>query len=295
MTTRKRSVLAGLCVLLLCAWVQACGGDNVGGDDPDGSLDAGPGSGDASSLSVDGGGNGYVLEIWVEGDLTPKTFTDGWSGQTPTNYVMGLSRYDLMRSADDPDPVTVFDHGQTTVECDMLGRTLAGTADLDAIQPGAYPYSRVLLTMSRFDVETDLHVTSPSATLPGTLTVTAALSDTILDSVARDKGWVEYSFDLMGGIATQGQLPPLPSTAGGTVVEESDRTWLIFPISPPAVIEPQPTRDRSATIIYEVYESFRWEDLRTAGYSAGRFDTEDSGTSEPVCNFGATAYRIVFD
>ena len=117
-------------VLLMGA--LSCGTTFLGGPGADG----GPSGGSGGSLTDGGPAEEGTIEIYVQGELTPKVFSDGLSGQTPEDYVMGLSRFDLMRSATDPAPVTAFDHGARSVEVDMLGRTLAGTARTAEIQPG---------------------------------------------------------------------------------------------------------------------------------------------------------------
>jgi hypothetical protein len=272
-------------VLLMGA--LSCGTTFLGGPGADG----GPSGGSGRSLTDGGPAEEGTIEIYVQGELTPKVFSDGLSGQTPEDYVMGLSRFDLMRSATDPAPVTAFDHGARSVEVDMLGRTLAGTARTAEIPTGVYAYGRVLLTMTRFTVRATAH--GQGLSLPGKLKVTGALSDTTLDGQPWTKGQAQYTFTA-GGLFSRtmaGPLPPLPSTAGGGIVPEGGRTWLVFPFPTPLAVDPHSRARHQATIIYEVFDSFRWEDQAGPGYSSGVFDIAET-TFEPVRNFGATGYRI---
>jgi len=257
---------------------------------PDGGAEDGGLAGDGG---LSDGGLGYHLNIYVKGDLTPKTFNDGFSGQTPSNFHMGLARFDLMTSPTDPSPVTVFDHGANYVEVDMLGETLAGKGDLRNIPPATYTHGRALITMSRFDIQTMVHVASPPVTVQGTVSVLTALSGCTLDGLPRSPGWAKFTFHLTPyNVSRIGTLPSMPSTGGGTIVRDNDKTWMVFPISPALLIVPNLQTSPKITIVFDVFESFRWQDLSTAGYTQGVFDTESSGGWEPVKNFGATDYHI---
>ncbi len=269
----------------------------------DGAIDAGrlDGSpsqdGDVIDGGVDGGHALIPIDIYVKGDDSPKTIDDGYWGQTPRNYFVGFSRVDLMKSADDANPVTVFDFGSDYVEVDMSAETKVGTADLFDIPPGVYGYGRALLVMTRFDVDVTVHVTVPSASVPGEANVVAALSDCTIDGQARSQGWAQYAFHVPNypSVTTEGTLPDLPSTGAGTIVKENGRMWLVFPIDPPLTVAPIPNVATKLTITYDIYESFRWEDQSTEGYAQGVFDSDQSGNTEPVRKFGATEYHIAVE
>ena len=271
------------------------------GADASAGLDAAPrdasapvdaASPDASASPDSGTGN---IEIYVVGDPTPKVFTDGFSGQTPSPNTIGLSRFDLMTSASDPSPVVVFDISPQWKAMDMLGRTLAGVGSTDAIPPATYTFGRVLLTMSQFTIDASVH--SGAITAPGKVTITSALADCTIEGTAWTKGQARYDVSA-GGLqqSSPGTLPPLPTTAGGTVVEEAGKTWLVFPMSPPFVIAAGDKSLHKVAIVYDVYQSFRWEDQALTGYAAGVFDMDAVARSfEPVKNFGATGYHIVVE
>ena len=271
---------------LAVAVATGCGGSATSA--PDGGDDAAAQDG---AVAEDAAGRA-VIEIYVEGDPTAKTFTDGYSGQTPRDYVMGLQRFDLLRSSNDPTPVTVFDYGPGYTEVDMSTKTLVGVGRTPDIPAGSYSHARVLLAMARFTVNASAH--SGSLGLPGAITATSALSDTIIDGTPFTKGQCQFEF-VSGSITNTlgGALPPLPATAGGTIVDDGQRTWMVFPFAAPLAVDPGDAATHQATITYETFESFRWEEQALTGYTTGVWDVNaDFVSSEVVKNFGATGYRV---
>lgn len=251
-------------------------------------ADSGPASAEAGSGDLRREGGGGLLSIFIRGDLTPKVFSDGLSGQTPKQYVMGLGRFDILRSPGDPAPVTVFDHGQKPVEVNLLSETLGGSRPLAELPPGTYSHGRVLLTHARFAVAAVVHAGS-GVLLPGDISSVVALSDGTIDGKPWTQGQATFSF---AGFTVPGTVPALPSTAGGTIVSSGGRTWLVFPFPEPLAVGSSGA-DHKATIIYQVYESFRWQDQDKAGYQPKTFDVDPLAMSfEPVLNFGATGYSI---
>jgi hypothetical protein len=150
--------------------------------------------------------------------------------------------------------------------------------------------------MARFTVDATAHVASTA--VPGELTVSAALSDTTIAGQPVTKGQAQFTFTA-GAVSRTlpGTLPALPSTAGGTVVEEGTQTWLAFPLGQPLVgLDPSDPRIIVGTITYDVFESFRWRDLDVTGYAVGVFDLDATQlTFEPVLNFGATGYHVTIE
>lgn len=256
-----------------------------------------------SDAGVDGGfdagfdaGTGNI-SVYVVGDLTPKVFTDGYSGQTPSLQEFGIARLDLMTGPADPAPVTAFDHGASFAVIDMLSSTpmLAGRAPSAALPAATYSYGRVLMTIVRTTVNATAH-SGTGFSFPGKLTVVSALSDAVYLGSQRAKGYTTYGFVPDGAgvsFSFPGPAPVLPSSSGGAFPStDATRTWLVFPFSTPFVVSAGDSSPRSTTIHYEVFESFRWQDVQDAGYGAGAFDLDGPAMSaEPVKNFGATGYR----
>ena len=321
MTKRRRSVPWMLVALALAAvGLWACSDDSGGGGQVDAAMDAesvdSAVSGDANQHNdsavtddaatsdggtQDGGGDGgqpaFAIDVYVRGDVTAKTFNDGFSGQTPRNFTIGFSRVDLMTSENDATPVTVFDFGSNYVEVDMLSETKIGSADLRDIPSGVYTYGRALLVMARFDVDVTVHTMISPTGIAGTATVTAALSDATIDGHARSQGWAQEVFTIpnLPAITKDTTLPDLPSTAAGTIVEENGKMWLVFPLNPSLPVAPIPNIAHKLTMVYDEFESFRWQDQPTSGYSDGVFDSDQDGNTEPLQNVGATDYHIIVE
>ena len=278
-------------------WMLALGAlVGAGCDEPvnhftDDGAHAGDG-GAADGLEGEGGAGGHSLSIYVQGDNRPTSITDGLAGQTPKNYTMGLAHFELLRSATDPSPVTVFDHKDKPVMVDMLKKTLVGEADLASLTPGTYTHGRVVLTSCEFTVATTVHV--GGLPVPGDILVKAALSDTRLDGKAWKQGQTTFTFKA-GALAqtVPGLLPPLPSTGGGSVVQKDGKTLMLFTYPTPIIVAPAATKSHSGTIVYKVFESFRWQDEAKPNYKKKVFDVDGLAlTFEPVKSFGATGYGV---
>ena len=243
------------------------------------------------SFSATDGGAG-LLRIYVQGDKRPTTITDKLSGQTPRDYKMGLGRFELMRSATDPSPLTVFDHQAKPGMVGMLGKTLVGQAELSKLTPGSYTRGRVLLTWCEFTVSATGH--AAGLAVPGDIMVKAALSDTTHQGKAWKQGQATFTFK--AGALQQtapGLLPPLPSTGGGAVVQQGGKTYMVFTYPAPIVIAPSAGKSYTGTMVYKVFESFRWQDETKPNYKVKTFDVDGLGlTYEPVKGFGATGYGV---
>ncbi len=287
MINRTRFPLCFAWILTLTLLGLGCGATLDDFNAPDAQVDG--------STSPDGAGSdaatGPVLEIYVVGDASEREIDDGLSGQTPQNYVMQLQRFDVMTSADDASPVPIFDHGAHPVEVDLLGRTLAGSAPIASLPEGTYTHGRVKLVSASFDVDATVHAMGNN--LPGTISVFVALSD--FNDGTRDwsLGQAEYTFSLYP-TPVAAVIPAFPSTPAGQVVQKDGETWLVFAFDQPITLTSQFDRDLSVSVVFEVSDSFRWEDQDEPEYTDGVFDTT-AVTYEPVRNFGATGYRFEYE
>ncbi len=272
-----------LCMMALAALAAGC-------EDPVNHQPLTDGGTQDGALMADGGAG--LLRIYVQGDKRPTVITDKLSGQTPRDYKMGLARFELMRSATDPSPLTVFDHKDKPVMVDMLKKTLVGQAELAKLTPGSYTHGRVLLTWCQFTVSATVH--AAGLAVPGDIVVKAALSDTTHQGKAWKQGQATFTFK--AGTLQQtapGLLPPLPSTAGGAVVQQGGKTYMVFTYPAPIVIAPSAGKSYSGTMVYKVFESFRWQDEAKPNYKAKVFDVDGLGLAfEPVKGFGATGYGV---
>ena len=133
----------------------------------------------------------------------------------------------------------------------------------------------------------------PNVSGQGLWRITAALSDTVIDATAREKGWMEYAFDL-GGItfSPEGTLPEFPDSQTGDVIDEPDETWLLMNLSDNMDISPSITSSYTATVDMKVKGCFRWEDQSTTGYAPDVLDSQPDGTHEPLMSFGPGEFQV---
>ena len=240
---------------------------------------------------------GPTLEIVVVGDATSDVeYGDSYASQTPSSFVMGIQRVELMTSDTDTSPVTVFDAGDGSyTEIDMLGTTSLTTVHLSDLADGVYTKAKVLLAMTRFQIDTTVHVVA--ASFDGTADVVAALSDTTIDSSARSKGWMQYTFHYNSlSVPRTDTLPPFPTSATGEVIDEADKTWLLMDLSSSMTISPSITSSYVATVTMKVKDCFRWEDdTATSGYTVDVFDSKSTGEHETVASFGPGEFSILVE
>jgi len=124
-----------------------------------------------------------------------------------------------------------------------IATTLAGQAPLSSLAAGTYTHGRVSLVYAAFSVDVAAH--TPMGIVSNRADVMGALADMTYEDEAFDQG--EATYDFMG-FEVPATLPPLPTTGGGTVIQEDGETWMIFPFVEPLVIGPGEEEDRSATI-----------------------------------------------
>lgn len=239
---------------------------------------------------------GPTLEFVIVGDpLSDVTFSDAYVSQTPSSFYIGIQQVDLLTSADDASPVTIFDAGQNSyTEVDMQGSTSLTTVDLFSVLSGTYTHAKILLATARFSVQARVHPPYPLPYVDGPVSVVAGLSDTVINSTPRAQDWVQYSFGVGGvNFVKTGVLPVFPDSATGQVIKEDGQTWLLMELSDHLVINAGFSSSYVATVTMKTKDCFRWEDQSTAFYYNTRFDAESSGDSEPVMSFGPGEYSIV--
>lgn len=244
------------------------------------------------SARVDGAdqdaAQGPFVNIYIEGDLSEKTFTDSLSGQTPSVYTLWLSRFDLMRSETDPEPVVLEDHGQDYVSADLIkDRTRIARVRAASVPFGTYSHGRALFIAVEVTVAATLHFMGNP--MVGDLDIFGVLSDCVFEEEELHRDDVTYTF---GAQSMSGVLPTLPSSPIGTIDRsEAGRTWLVLTFPEPLAVFGEPASDQDITVVCEIYESFRWEDQDLAGYQPDVFDINPP-SYEPVMSFGASGYRI---
>jgi hypothetical protein len=229
-----------------------------------------------------------TIAIYLDGDSSPRSFSDGLSGQTPTDYFIGVSKYYAMTASDDPTPALCFDHGSQVVEADMhRSNNLVGSCPTDALP---YTHGRVKVDWVRYTVEGVLH--SGGYSLPGSFTLFRAYSDTTYDGTPfqAGQGLVLFSGATeVEAAVSYDHIPDLPGLIPETIGGE---LWLTFPFSRPLGVVNGHPGAYWARFIWEIYEGFRWEDRASADYKVDIWDVGTTvETTEDVVFTGATGYR----
>src|SRR5260370_39871864 len=100
----------------------------------------GPADSDVPSADASDAGAiiGPKVTIRIKTTTAPFAHADGLSGQTTRATKEGVRRFRLLRAADDPSPVVVFDHGNDFVEAGFAerGDTVVGVAPVAKVLPG---------------------------------------------------------------------------------------------------------------------------------------------------------------
>ncbi len=257
----------------------------------DGSVAAdGQSQQDASVTSDASTAGGGTISIYVEGDFTPKTFSDGLAGQTPTHYVIALSEYWVQTSLNDPSPAFCFDTGTSPVEADMYEETLVGTCQTADLPTAVYTHGRVKVEWATYTVSGTLHY--QGVPLPGEFTFFRAYSDTTYlgQSYLAGEGTIAYSG------ATQVSIPTTydpPLSIPGLNMETVDGAfWMTFPYSQPLAVDQTNTDHHWARFSWQIYEGFRWPDTTATGHTPQIWDVGlTAPETESVLSAGVTGYH----
>lgn len=234
---------------------------------------------------------GGTIDIYFAGDLEPKDFEDGYSGQTPKEYEIALSKYHVQTSLDDPMPVPCFEHDEPRV-ANMLDDNLMGTCQIAEIPTDTYTHGRTRVDWVRMTVEGTLHFNGNA--FPGDFTFFRAYSDTTFEGDPYDagEGWIEYSgpmdrrFDFDFGET----VPAQPGSKAETINGEF---WFTFPFGRPLPIVESAQDSYWSRLHWEVYESFRWEERMMGSYTDGAWDVAvNPAQNEEVFSFGVTGAYV---
>jgi hypothetical protein len=309
MTGTRLGLAATTLVLALAGpgcWGSPLGGPTFDGGDAGGAGDAAahgdgpaaPHDGPAAQhdgAPADGAGDdsgitGGRIEIYVSGDSTVRTFTDGLSGQTPRDFKIALSKYYAMTSALDPSPALCFDHGTGEVVADLSGDTLVGTCATASLPTASYTYGRVRVMWAEYTVSGVLHyLGSPYA---GDFTFFRAYSDVMHGGVAMSAGQGIIKFSTTGTEIPVTYPPALAAAPGVTVETTNGECWMTFAYSHPLPVDQTSPDTHWARFTWEIFEGFRWSELALAGYATGTWDVSlTAGAMENVVVPGATGYH----
>jgi len=280
-------------VALLCIGALA-GCDALYPFKPSKQLDGGSSVVDART--VDGqvtpgeAGSTGTIAIYLAGDLKPKTFLDTYAGQTPDRYQIALSKYQLLTSANDTQPVLCFDHGAKPVVADLSKDTLMGECQTATIPTATYTHGRVKLDWLSYRVGVTVHLVIPN---PGTLTIFSAYSNTTYQGKAYKAKSGSVAFSGIVGITLPAtfETPRLPGFRAETTNGE---TWITFPFSRPLLVDQKNTQRHWARFYWEIYKSFRWQDLTATNHKTNVWDiyVTNHPSYEAVKYAGVTGYHI---
>ena len=297
-TTLVRFGLTAIVALSLTACDQHSGlpqadvgADMIQAQDLAPPADARPDTGavDGAPPKVDGGGG--VIKIYVKGDLSQKTFNDGLTGQTPTNYQIAISRYDILRSAADPSPVLCFDHGKTPFVVDALKDNLVGQCLTSKISSGAYTHGRTRVDYARYTVNGVYHYLGQK--LPGKFTFFRAYSDVVYKQKPYKAGTGFVSFSGLATVSIPMLYGPMPSMPGVKFETKNGVMSMTFAYSKPLPIVTNDSGTHWARFHWMVRESFRWAELSLPNYQKGAWDVSPLlSNTEAVKLHGVSGYMV---
>lgn len=244
---------------------------------------------------------GPLLRIYVEGSLEDKAPADGLSAQTPEPYAYGLQRLEMLRSADDPAPETIFDYGAEHVMVDMHASNLVAEVPASDLPDDVFTHFRITVPLLKATVAGTLHEVPTLGTWSTDLDITYALADLDTEELgAMDQGDARVSLEVFGNPMTFPFHWPVayPLPAPDAWAEAVDGTTLVtFALSPPLTVSSFAGADVAYRITYFVHDSFRWQDEDEEGYVEAVWDIKASSpqTFEPVLWFGSNAYAVSMD
>ena len=296
---------------LLALASSACGGSSV----TFGAVDSGavPSTGDgATSGSATGGDSGAATadgsapspptgpsyEVHLRATQAPVTFTDGYSGETPLDQRIGIRTLTLLRAANDPAPVVVFDNGANAVEAGLNDGddTVCGYGLPSSIPAGTFTVARVTVGYYDFKVAATLH--SNGTVVPGDYHDLEVLTNgTRVSGATFNQGHYSFTFEVSGtayGTLTGDDLvTPVDDAPGGlSLVASSGEADYVFPVN--VTTNPALASTVKVVLTVNTYRNFRWQDETKGGYEAGVFDTTPS-SYEPVMSFGANSFTVALE
>ncbi len=237
---------------------------------------------------------GGSIAIYLQGDQLPVVFSDGLQGQTPTDFQVALSRYHVLKAADDPAPQPCFDHGNQPTVANLAGDTLMGQCPTAAIATGTYTHGRVKVDWVRYSVLGQLHYNG--MVLPGKFTFLRAYSNTSVDGKPLQAGAGTLHFrDTSGAVDTEipYSYPPVQQMPGVATQLVDGEFLMTFAYTKPLPVLQNAAGQYWARFHWQVWQAFRWQDSDTAGNSAGAWDVAaPPAPSESVIFAGATGYSV---
>jgi len=245
-----------------------------------------------AAVTEDGSAPGEgTISIYLTGDMTPKTFNDGLSGQTPTDYVIAISEHWAMTSLNDPSPALCFDTGPSPVEADLSTDTLVGVCQTASLPSAVYTHGRTKVEWVTYKVNGTLHYSGMP--LAGTFTFFRAFSDTTYLGEPYLAGEGTVRFDGITTVEIPLAVDPPLSLPGVHTETVAGEFWMSFPYSQPLAVDQTNTQHHWARAHWEIFEGFRWQDdLQHALNQVGVWDVGVSvAETEAVLFPGVTGFH----
>jgi hypothetical protein len=283
----------GALVVVLQICTMGCTIPNTAAHQPDGWVGDLTRSKDSGVFVGDGLPASGTIAIFIKGDRSqPKQpHADGLVGQTPLDYKIAVSRYQILRSANDPAPFLCFDHGKQPFVSDISGDNLVGHCQTNSIKTGLYTHGRTKVDWARYSVEGVYHYLGQK--LSGTFTFFRAFSDVVYKGKPYKAGQGTIRFSGITTVeipVTYGPLPPMPGVTFKTHAGELSMT---FRYSHPLQIEQTDAGQHWARFHWKIGDSFRWADTAGLGYKHGVWDVSALAVyTEQIKVHGVTGYYV---
>lgn len=249
---------------------------------------------------------GPFVSIVIEGVTGDHAPADGLGSQTPTPYAYGLQRLELLRSAADPAPVTIFDYAPGYVAVDMHASNTVARVPIASLPDGTFTHFRIALTHVDMEVGVAFHnvpVVSDATTRMRILYGLAPVDIDVASSPASGsahlvQGDMRLSGNLFGTpfVVTQHVESAAPVAGPGvTVSYAGGETHVTFMLAAPLVTSPEVPTDITHICRFFITGSFRWEDTAAPAHAPDVWDVDLAAnghplTAEPVAQLGANGF-----
>jgi hypothetical protein len=237
------------------------------------------------------------LSIAIVGSTAPFDHRDGFQGETPVRYSLGIRSIVLFRNATETNGVTLLDKGSDYVDAPILlpadaaaalGQSRSTIGQTDGQLLAGSHFTRVRFGISHVSYTVAELGHSALGAASGVDNAIEVLSNNVtLNGVRRDRGY--YTANFVADGLTLGPLegdgapvPEDPGAAGIRVDHSGPETYYDADID----VSWDPSKaGHTLTFTFNVTDCFRWSDEMSPGYVLGSWDAE--GTHyEPVMSFG---------
>jgi hypothetical protein len=239
-------------------------------------------------------GAGPHATILYQGSLEDRAPADGLAAQTPSTYLLGVRRLELLRGPDDPDPAVVFDLGKGYALIDMHERNEVAKVSIPDLPSGTFTHFRVSMTHAEVAVAARLHDVPVVGQVDTTLGILYGFAEVHVEpGLKLSHGAALVTASLFGQdvtVPTTWTGYPLPEPGPGAWTEVAGgQTVATWPLDPPLQATVVVPSDVTFEATFFIADGFRWQDAAGEGHGDGVWDVR-YGTPpsiETVVRFGA--------